>query len=231
MQESRLRAVVFDLDGVLVESEHLWEENWSRFAQHHDVAWSAEDTKSVQGMSAPEWADYLWRRTGRPGTAVDTERAVVDGMVADFENGRVDLLPGAERLVEAVSGRVPIALASSAPRRLIDAVLHGHGLVHRFTTTVSSAEVARGKPHPDVYAEAAGRLGFPGADCAAVEDSSNGIRAAHAAGMTVVALPNPTYPPAPDALALATGIADDLDDVRERLLRLLVPAPEARRTA
>jgi HAD superfamily hydrolase (TIGR01509 family) len=224
MHDGRLHAVVFDMDGVLVESEHLWEENWTRYAEAHRTPWTPEDTRSVQGMSAPEWAAYLWRLTGGPeGGPEGTERSVVDGMVADFESGRVDLLPGAERLVTAVAARVPIALASSAPRRLIDAVLHGHGLAGSFSATVSSAEVDRGKPHPDVYAEAAGRLGFPGTECAAVEDSGNGIRAAHAAGMAVVALPNPTYPPPSDALALATGRAEDLDDVGRQLDRLLAP--------
>lgn len=225
MGNEPLQAVVFDLDGVLVESEHLWEENWARFAERHGTPWTADDTASVQGMSAPEWARYLWRHTGRPGTAEETEHDVVGGMVADFENGRVDLLPGAERLVSSISGRYPIALASSAPRRLIDAVLRGHGLADRFTTTVSSAEVPRGKPHPDVYAEAARRLGLSGAQCAAVEDSSNGIRSAHAAGMTVVALPNPVYPPASDALALTTARAQDLGEVGEHLLKLLAPPP------
>ncbi|OEV03735.1 HAD family hydrolase [Streptomyces nanshensis] len=222
MQDGRLQAVVFDMDGVLVESEHLWEENWTRYAEAHHTPWTPEDTRSVQGMSAPEWAAYLWRLTGEPeGGPEGTERSVVDGMVADFESGRVDLLPGAGRLVAGVAARVPVALASSAPRRLIDAVLHGHGLAASFSATVSSAEVERGKPHPDVYAEAAGRLGFDGADCAAVEDSGNGIRAAHAAGMTVIALPNPTYPPPSDALALAAGRAADLDDVGRRLDRLI----------
>lgn len=225
MANEPLQAVVFDLDGVLVESEHLWEENWARFAERHATPWTAGDTASVQGMSAPEWSQYLWRHTGRPGTAEETEHAVVDAMVSDFEKGKVALLPGAERLVSVISGQYAIALASSAPRRLIDAVLRGHGLADRFTTTVSSAEVPRGKPHPDVYAEAARRLGLTGEQCAAVEDSSNGIRSAHAAGMSVIALPNPVYPPASDALTLATASAADLGEVTEQLLKLLAPAP------
>ncbi|MBB4934805.1 HAD superfamily hydrolase (TIGR01509 family) [Lipingzhangella halophila] len=220
---SRLHAVVFDLDGVLVESDHLWEEMWSGYAARHGVQWESEDTATVQGMSSSEWSHYLNRRAGAAESDEDTERAVVDGMVEAFEQERVELLAGARETVAAVSAEVPIALASSAPRRLIDAVLRGHGLADHFTATVSSAEVGRGKPHPDVYLEAAARIGQEGGDCAAVEDSSNGIRAAHAAKMTVVALPNPApgYRPAPDALALAAEEARDLADVSERLLRLL----------
>ncbi|GLY66421.1 HAD family hydrolase [Amycolatopsis taiwanensis] len=214
-------AVVFDLDGVLVESEHLWEENWVAYAAKHGVEWTAEDTSTVQGMSAPEWATYLARRSGTPETPEQVERAVVDGMIASIEAGEAPLLPGADAMVRDVSARVPVALASSAARRVIDAVLETHDLTREFTATVSSAEVPRGKPNPDVYAEAAARLGFRGEDCLGVEDSSNGIRAAAAAGLTVIALPNPTYPPKPDALELAAEIAENNDDVRKKLLGYL----------
>ncbi|GAA4894904.1 HAD family hydrolase [Streptomonospora salina] len=220
---SRLSAVVFDLDGVLIESDHLWEEMWSDYAARHGARWSSEDTATVQGMSSREWSHYLNRMAGAAESEADTERSVVDGMVGAFEQGRVDLLPGARETVQAVSAEADIALASSAPRRLIDAVLRGHALDDSFSATVSSAEVERGKPHPDVYLEAASRIGHPSSDCAAVEDSSNGIRAAYAATMTVIALPNPApgYRPAPDALEMAAEEAGDLADVRDRLLRLL----------
>lgn len=214
-------AVVFDLDGVLVESEHLWEENWAAYAAAHGVEWTAEDTSTVQGMSAPEWAAYLARRSGTPETPEQVEHAVVDGMIASIEGGEAPLLDGADAMVREVSARVPVALASSAARRVIDAVLATHGLTGEFTATVSSAEVPRGKPSPDVYAEAASRLGVAGANCLGVEDSSNGIRAAAAAELTVIALPNPTYPPKPDALALAAEVATDNHDVRDKLLAYL----------
>ncbi|GAA3556434.1 HAD family phosphatase [Amycolatopsis ultiminotia] len=222
-----LSAVVFDLDGVLVESEHLWEENWAAVAARHRVEWTAEDTASVQGMSAPEWAAYLARRCGVPERAGQVEYAVVDGMIASIDDGQAPLLSGAGEMVREVGARVPIALASSAARRVIDAVLQKHGLTHEFSATVSSAEVARGKPSPDVYLEAATRLGKSGGECLAVEDSSNGIRAAAAAGLTVIALPNPTYPPKPDALELAGAVAEDNDDVRRKLLACLAGEPVA----
>jgi HAD superfamily hydrolase (TIGR01509 family) len=224
-----LDAVVFDLDGVLVDSEHLWEENWVAYAARHQVGWTAEDTASVQGMSAPEWAAYLARRCGVPERAEEVERAVVDGMIGSIEAGEAPLLPGAGEMVREVSARVPVALASSAARRVIDAVLDKHQLTAEFTATVSSAEVARGKPSPDVYLEAAARLGRAGEDCLGVEDSSNGIRAAAAAGLTVVALPNPTYPPKPDALELASAVAEDNHDVRRKLLAYLAGEPVAAR--
>lgn len=222
-----LAAVVFDMDGVLVDSEHLWEENWTAYAARYDVEWTAEDTATVQGMSAPEWAAYLARRSGTTESAEAVEAAVVDGMITAVEAGETPLLDGAGAMVRDTAARVPVALASSAARRVIDAILRTHELTGEFTATVSSAEVARGKPNPDVYTEAAGRLGKCGSECLAVEDSSNGIRAAAAAELTVIALPNPMYPPKPDAIELATAVATSNDDARKLLLDQLTDAPQA----
>jgi HAD superfamily hydrolase (TIGR01509 family) len=215
------RAVVFDMDDVLVESEHLWERMWAAFAAARGRTWTGQQTRQVQGMSGPEWSEFLARFSAADETAAETERLVVDDMIAALDAGHIDLLPGARRMVTEVADRAPVALASSAPRRLIDAVLDRHGLSRSFTATVSSAEVPRGKPSPDVYLEAARRLGHDARDCLAVEDSSNGLRAAAAAGMTVVAIPNPVYPPAQDALARAAFVAHDLGEVRGRLLATL----------
>lgn len=214
-------AVVFDMDGVLVESEHLWEELWTRFAAHRGARWQADQTRQVQGMSAPEWAAFLADFAGAEEDARQTERIVVDGMVAALDAGRIELLSGARSMVTEVAECAPVALASSAPRRVIDAVLDRHGLSRYFHATVSSAEVPNGKPSPDVYRAAADRLGTPAGDCLAVEDSSNGLRAAAAAGMTVVAIPNPQYPPAADALAAASFASGDHDEVRRFLLTRL----------
>ncbi|WP_433784998.1 HAD family hydrolase [Actinomycetospora sp. CA-101289] len=214
-------AVVFDLDGVLLESEHLWEEFWTRYAARFSATWTPEDTGHVQGMSATEWSAYLADRVGNAEDAATVERAVVDDMIGALRAGRMEPYDGAVAMVREVAARVPVGLATSATRRIIDAVLERHGLTESFGATVSSAEVARGKPSPDVYLEAARRLGVDGADCVGVEDSSNGMRAAHAAGMTVVAIPNPTYPPKPDALALATRVADGVAGAHREILALL----------
>lgn len=218
-------AVVFDMDGVLVESEHLWERMWTRFAAARGRTWTGQETRQVQGMSAPEWAAFLAEFSEAAESAVETERIVVDDMITALDDGEIDLLTGAEKMVTDVAARAPIALASSAPRRLIDAVLDRHGLTPHFSATVSSAEVPRGKPSPDVYLAAAEKLGHEPQHCLAVEDSSNGLRAAARAGMTVVAIPNGDYPPAEDALAGAAHIATDLDDVR---LKLVGSLPQAR---
>ena len=218
-------AVVFDLDGVLVESEHLWEEMWIRYADRFDSTWTPEDTRHVQGMSAPEWSAYLAGLAGSGESAQACEDAVVADMVAALEAGRMEPYDGATTMVREIADRVPTALATSAARRLIDAVLDRHGLTACFRATVSSAEVDRGKPSPDVYLEAARRLGVPGRSCVGVEDSSNGIRAAHAAGMTVVAIPNPTYPPKQDAMELASRVVDGVPAAHREILALLDGVP------
>lgn len=220
------QAVVFDLDGVLAESEHLWEENWISHAAASGYAWLPADTATVQGMSVPEWSGYMAERLG--GAPEGIAEAVIDGMIAALHGGRVALLPGAPEMVATAAKRVPIAVASSAPRRLIEAVLEATGLRPYFTALVSSEEVPRGKPAPDVYLEAARRLGVPAASCLGIEDSSNGIRAAAAAGMTVIAIPNPVYPPKPGALALCAKIASSPNEVRWYLVARLpeVPSPQ-----
>jgi HAD superfamily hydrolase (TIGR01509 family) len=221
----RFQAVVFDLDGVLVESEHLWEENWIRHSTANGYDWLPADTATVQGMSVPEWSGYMAERIGR-GTPQEIATSVIDGMIGALHGGRVELLPGSREMVVAVADRVPVAVASSAPLRLIQAVLEATDLRRRFTAFVSSEEVPRGKPSPDVYLEAARRLGIAPAACAAIEDSSNGIRAAAAANMTVIAIPNPVYPPRADALALCAKIAASPDEAR-RFLEARLPEPAA----
>ena len=128
------------------------------------------------------------------------------------------LLPGAQEAVRRLAARWPLAVASSSNRPIIELVLREAGLDACFAVTVSSEEVARGKPAPDVYEEAARRLGVAPGDCVAVEDSTNGLRAAHAAGMGVVAVPNREFPPDPEAVALAGVTLDSLADLTEAVV-------------
>ena len=222
--ERAVSGVVFDLDGVIIESEHLWEQSWRAFAEAKGATWLHEDTLTVQGMSTPEWSAHLARHVGLPDAAPKVTEFCVGYMIGCIDAGEGEMIPGARELLELASFRVPVALASSAPRRAIDAVLAHHGITELFRATVSSEEVPRGKPSPDVYLEALDRLGVPPTGGLAIEDSSNGIRSAHAAGMIVVAIPNVTYPPRPDAAALADYVAADHADAL-RFLRTQLPEP------
>ena len=209
-------AVVFDLDGVLVDSEQLWDRARRELVEERGGVWHEDATRAMMGMSSPEWSRYLHDEL-----QVDLEPAEISAaVVAKLEQlyrEQLPLLPGARAAVLALAQRWPLGLASSANREVIDLVLELAELEDSFAATVSSEEVPRGKPAPDVYLEAARRLGVAPTDCAAVEDSTNGLRAAAAAGMRIIALPNRTFPPAEDALQLADVVIGSLDELRPTL--------------
>lgn len=218
-----LQAVIFDLDGVLLDSEQLWDQVRRQVAAEHGGHWRDDATAAMQGMSSPEWSAYMHDRLGVDLTAEDIVDHVVDGLRQCYRQ-HLPLLAGAQEAVRRVARRWPLALASSSNRVLIDEVLVEAGLSGQFTVTLSSEEVAKGKPAPDVYLEAARRLGHPPQVCAAVEDSANGIRSAVAAGMRVVAVPNREYPPPHDVLASTDLVLDGLADLTvEQLQRLGEP--------
>ena len=204
-------AIALDLDGVLVDSEQLWDAARRRVVQEHGGHWTAEASTEMLGMSAPEWSAYLAERLGVDLAPTEISAAVVEGLAAEYRRC-LPLIPGAPAAVRALREHWPLALASSANREIIELFLELSELGPCFDVYVSSEEVARGKPAPDVYEEAARRLQVPPRRCVAVEDSSNGLRAGAAAGMAVIAVPNPGFPPEPDALALAAvtiaGIAE-----------------------
>src|SRR6185503_6155960 len=172
-------------------------------------------------MSSPEWAAYLHHELGVPLEAAEINREVVRRMDDGYRSG-LPLLPGASEAVRALAEHWPLALASSSNRELIDLALELAGFGDAFRVTVSSEEVERGKPAPDVYLAAARGLGVEPTQCVAIEDSSNGLRAAAAAGMTVIAVPNPHYAPAPDALALAAAAVAIVGDVTPELVASVV---------
>jgi HAD superfamily hydrolase (TIGR01509 family) len=218
----RVTAVVLDLDGVVVDTEEVWDRERRAYVAQHGGTWTEEATRAMQGMSSAEWARYLTQELGAEGEASEVSRAVARAVVAEVQR-ELPLLPGAVRAVNALAGAFTLGLASSANREVIDAVLDGAGITARFAATVSSEEVERGKPAPDVYLEAARRIGVDPTACAAVEDSSNGLRAAHAAGMIVIATPNHAFPPSDDALALAAVVVDGIRDVTPELVTSLAP--------
>lgn len=202
-----IEAVVFDLDGVLVDSEHLWDEVREQLARERGGRWHERAQTDMMGMSSPEWSAYMHDVIGLAESPEEINAEVVRRLLERYRDG-LPLLDGAVGAVRRLAGAFRLGVASSSNRPVIDAVLAGAGIVSLFAATVSSEEVARGKPAPDVYLEAARRLGVAPSRCTAVEDSSNGLRAAHAAGMRVLAVPNRRYPPAPDALALADVVLD-----------------------
>ncbi len=209
-----IEAVIFDLDGVLLDSEQVWDEAREQLAKERGGRWHGNAQRDMMGMSSLEWSRYMHDVIGLPEPPEEISREVVERM-AKLYREHLPVIPGAREAVERLAARWPLGLASSSNRELIDLALELLGVQQLFKATVSSEEVARGKPAPDVYLEAARRLGVAPIHAAAIEDSENGIRAAKAAEMRVIAIPNQHFPPAEDALAQA--------DVRLRSLEELTP--------
>jgi HAD superfamily hydrolase (TIGR01509 family) len=217
------RAVIFDLDGVLIDSEQVWDDVREQLARERGGRWSEQSQRAMMGMSAPEWSRYMHEVVGLPESPEEINREVVTRMLARYADGP-PWLPGAIEAVRRLAETRPLGLASSSNRVVIDAVLAAGGIAGLFRATVSSEEVARGKPAPDVYLEAVRRLGVPAADCTAIEDSHNGILSAKAAGMRCVAIPNAHYPPG-DAVGEADAIVGSLDELT---VEVLDPEPTQR---
>ena len=216
-------AVIFDMDGVVVDSEAVWDDVRKRFVEENGGHWHDGAQRDMMGMSSVEWSRYVRDRLDVEMGPEEISAAVAN-RVADVYRERLPLLPGAIESVRSLGREWPLAVASSSNRHVIDLVLELADIADAFGVTVSSEEVGAGKPAPDVYLEAAKRLSVEPTACAAIEDSTNGIRSAHAAGMAVIALPNQDFPPEPEALRLAAVELDSLTQLKPETVRALRPA-------
>lgn len=208
-----IAAVIFDLDGVLVDSEQLWDDARRELVRERGETWRPGATRAMMGMSSLEWSRYMHDELRVDMAPEEISTGVVERLERLYRE-RLPLYPGAVETVAAVAERHRLGLASSANRQIIDLVLELAGLRRFFEATVSSEEVPRGKPAPDVYLEAARRLRVSPERCAAVEDSANGIRSAAAAEMKVVAIPNREFPPDDEALGLTAAVLSSLVELR-----------------
>jgi HAD superfamily hydrolase (TIGR01509 family) len=209
---SVIQAVIFDLDGVLIDSEPVWERVRRAYVDEAGGRWLADSQRRLMGMSTAEWSAYLATELHVDRPAETVGREVIERMAQQYA-AHLPLLPGAVETVRQLAERWPLGLASSSPRALLDEVLHVARLAEAFSATRSTEEEAHGKPAPDVYRSVANRLEADPRRCVAVEDSSNGLRSAGAAGMIVVAVPRPAYPPDPDALGHASVTLSSLTEL------------------
>jgi HAD superfamily hydrolase (TIGR01509 family) len=212
MPDSDIEAVVFDLDGVIVDSEHVWDAAREALARERGGRWHEGAQQDMMGMSSVEWSRYMHDVIGLKDPPEEISAEVARRLEATYRE-ELPLIDGATEAVARLAERWPLAVASSSNRPIIDLVLELSGLDRFFRATVSSEEVSRGKPAPDVYLEAARRLGADPERSAAVEDSRNGILSARAAGMRVVAIPNPRFPPGEEALAAADEVLYSIDEL------------------
>jgi HAD superfamily hydrolase (TIGR01509 family) len=215
-------AVVFDLDGVVVDSEQVWDDVRERLARERGGAWHDGAQADMMGMSSPEWSRYMHERIGLPESPQEINDEVVRRMLQRYR-ASLPLLDGAVDAIRRLAGSFRLAVASSSNRPLIELVLEQAGVADLFEAVVSSEEVSRGKPAPDVYLEAARRLGVEPRRAAAIEDSASGIRSAHAAGLRVLAIPNAHYPPPADVLALADAVLRSPYELTPELVRVASP--------
>lgn len=207
-----IEAVIFDMDGVLIDSEQVWGEARRVLALERGGRWHADAETDMMGMASHEWSVYMHETIGLAESPEEINAEVVERMSALYR-AELGLIPGAADAVGRLAARWPLALASSSNRPLIDLVLELAGLTQQFAVTVSSEEAGRGKPAPDVFLEAARRLGVDPSRCGVVEDSRNGILAGRAAGMRVVAVPNPHFPPGEEALAAADVVLTSITEL------------------
>ena len=210
-------AVIFDLDGVILDTEELWDDVREDFARERGGRWSELAQADMMGMSSIEWSRYMHDVVGVPDPPEEISREVVRRMLERYSQ-RLPLIDGAVDAVRRMAARWPLGLASSSNRELIDRALEVSGLAPHFRVTVSSEEVERGKPAPDVYLEAARRLEVEPSRAAAIEDSASGLRSAHAAGMFVVAIPNRAFPPPDEVVALADVVLDSITELEPEIL-------------
>jgi HAD superfamily hydrolase (TIGR01509 family) len=205
-------AVVFDVDGVLLDTEELWNDARRQITEERGGRWRDDAQRAMMGMSSPEWSKHMHDVLGVPDPPEEISAEVVERLESLYRE-RLPLVPGALEAVRRIGELWPLAIASSSNRPLIDLFLELTGTSGMFRATVSSEEVARGKPAPDVYLEAARGLGVEPTSCAAIEDSENGIRSAAAAGMRVIAIPNRVFPPSDEALSVAHAVLRSLDEL------------------
>ncbi|HZO94212.1 MAG TPA: HAD family phosphatase [Candidatus Baltobacteraceae bacterium] len=219
--------VVFDLDGTLIETEELWGDVRREFALSHGGRWHAGAQAAMIGLNTAEWSRFMRDELGVPLPPDAIARGVVDELVRRMSVS-VPVLPGADEALARLAPAYPLALATAATRAVVDAVLATTGWHRYFRAVVSADEVSRGKPFPDVYLRALALLDADARRSVAVEDSANGVRSAHAAGMAVVAIPNRAFPPPADALALADRVLHGLDALDAGLVDDVVRSRAAR---
>jgi HAD superfamily hydrolase (TIGR01509 family) len=213
-------AVVFDLDGVLIDSEPVWNAAREALVRERGGTWDERATTDMMGMSSKEWSSYMHDRLGVPMTPAEINDDVVRRVASTYEHG-LPLLPHALETVRELAAHWPLGLASSSNRPIIDLVLERSGVRACFAAVLSSEEVAHGKPAPDVYLAAARELDVDPKDCAAVEDSTNGIKSAVAAGMRTIAVPNRQFRPDNDVLTSAAVVVSSLAEVTVDLVASL----------
>jgi HAD superfamily hydrolase (TIGR01509 family) len=218
-----IEAVIFDMDGLLVDSEPVWDRARRSMADEAGRPWTADDHKAVMGVSTQEWAEYMIAHLTLTLTPQEVIDRIIERMVEMYRAG-IPWLPGALDAIDLAARHFRTALASGSHPTLVEAVTADAAIQGKFQVIVSADEVGAGKPAPDVYLVAAERLGVEPSSCVCLEDSGNGILAGVRAGMQVIAVPDPRFPPAEAVLDQAHLVLPTLAELSvEQLTRLGMP--------
>lgn len=204
-----IKAIIFDLDGLLVDSEPHWNEARRQMATERGKDWNQDDSKACMGVSTRTWANYMIRRLELDLSPDHVVSRIVGTMQAFYAH-QIPYLPGAVEAVDLAARFYPTGLASGSHRSLIDTVLNDTPMRGKFKAVVCSDQVPAGKPASDVYLETARELGVKAVDCVCLEDSVNGILAGRAAGMKVIAVPDHRLPPSQEVLHQADIVLPSL---------------------
>lgn len=215
-----IEAVIFDMDGVLVDSEVYWAASREEFAGEIGKTWAHDDHQAVMGRSTVGWAQIMQERLGVDMTIAQIIADMKRRMIAHYEE-RLPVRPGAVEAVRLAAQHYRVALASGSPTEIIRWVTELTGLDQVFEVMVFGDDIPNGKPAPDIYLEALRRLGVAPEAAVGVEDSANGIRALKAAGMYAIAAPSPMFPLSAEILRLADTKIDSLEDFSLALVQAI----------
>lgn len=217
----RIRAIVFDMDGVLIDSEVIWQRVRADYAAALGHVWTHEDQMAMLGCSTPVWSEQMRQRLGLLHLrAQDVADQVKQRVQAAFESA-LPTRPGAAEALEALAQHYPLALASGSPRNLVDCAMRLTGFGRYFQSIWTGDDVQHGKPHPEIYLRAVAALGVAPGEALGVEDAPNGLLALRAAGMRAVAAPCPEFPLDAPTLALANVTIDSLRSLTPTLVQSL----------
>lgn len=222
-----IEAVVFDMDGVLIDSEVLWQRVREDFAAERGLPWRQQDQEALMGCSTEVWSVRMCERLALTDISPAELATDILGRVQRAFETHLPVRPGAAEVLAALGQRWPLALATGSPRELADCALRLTGFGKHFQATVCGDEVRHGKPHPEIYQRAVAALGVAPSRAAGIEDSANGLRALRAAGLWAIAAPGEAFPLLPAELALGHAVVQHLSAITPDFVAALPRAGSA----
>lgn len=207
-----IKAVIFDMDGLLIDSEPVWFRAKEDLLKEINYKWTWEDQKNSMGVSTETWVNYVYNFADQKFTKEEVLHGITDRMKTYYKNGEIDLMPGANEALQFAKNNFKVGLASGSYKDLLYGAVKSNNWESIFEEILSSDDIERGKPQPDIYLEVMKRLGVLPEECIVLEDSRDGIKAGVAAGAKVITVPSKDVPVPPEVLDSAYAVIDSLND-------------------